>query len=207
MNIKKQPKRVIFWGLVIPTLLLQGCISTNSDTFVDNRVLDRWALNGKIGLVYPQAHCQGSDCRKRSDQGGISWQQQRSDYDITITDPFGRTVLTVSGNPQQLRAQSPGENPLVVAPKEFLALLAKDSTQRSILSELSPDDLRYWVTGRVNPAYPVEKKQDTFEQKGFSISARQWRTTPAGNVPALVTVKKDDFTLRLVVREWSALAQ
>lgn len=196
------------WGVFVSfvvVIFLQGCIGDKS--FIDSRIIDTWGLSGKIGIAYPNNNCQKDYCPPRSEQGNLQWKQRKNAYHFEVSDPFGRVVMTITGDNQQLLAKAPGQTPIHSTPSEFMSLLVGRHKQKAILSHLSPQDLRYWVTGRPVPQVPHEKRGDSdFTQKGFTISSRQWRKTPAGNMPALVTVRKGDFKLRVVIREWQKLA-
>lgn len=191
--------------LALSLLLLQGCVGTTA--FMDSRAIADWQLSGKIGMVYPKSNCHSDNCSPKSDQGSIQWQQQQLNYDVTLSDPFGRVVMEIRGDDRQLQASSPGQAPIQTTPDAFIALLTDRSSNNRVLSELSPNDLRYWVTGRPNPDVPAKKSEQNFEQKGFVVTTRQWRKTAVGDMPSLITVVKDDFTLRLVVREWSPVTE
>lgn len=197
-------KKTVSFGIVL--LFLQGCIGNKS--FVDSRVIDTWDLSGKIGIVYPSKQCQRDYCPPRSEQGNLTWQQKKSAYNIALSDPFGRVVLTLTGDEQRLLATAPGKSPIQTTPNEFMSLLIRENQQKAALSQLSPKDLRYWITGRPVPKVAHEQQGSSdFVQKGFTVSSRQWRKTPVGNMPALVVIKKEQFKLRVVIREWNKFAQ
>lgn len=181
--------------------LLQGCANTQNH-ISSSKPINSWALKGKIAAIYPAPNCQGVDCRKHSDQGGIAWQQQQTNYRIVLSDPFGRTVITLDGDDKTLIAAQPGQAPVMTAPNE-LALRLLNQSQQQELADLHPDDLRYWVTGRPNPALSHQPMGDSgFQQKGFVIKTSQWRNTEIGQVPSLITIEKNQFRLRLVVKAW-----
>lgn len=181
---------------------LGGCAGTG--VFIHTKADGHWQLSGKIGLVYPESHCSGGDkCRSRSDQGKIDWQQQAQAYQIRISDPFGRVVMRINGNSQQLQAQSADRPIIHTTPNAFVALIANNSENQT-LANLSPEWLRHWVTGRPAPEATVSEQSDNqFVQNGYTVNSKQWRDTPVGKMPSLIIVTKADFTLRLVVREWS----
>ncbi len=207
--MKKQIKptnKLIWQGILASTLFLQACISTDSVS-VTSKVSDEWELIGKIGMVYPESNCMGNDCKTRSDQGGIKWLQNRQNYHIVLNDPFGRTVLQLSGDNQQIKASAPGKQAIIASPNEFAQLLTKRKAQHRLLANLTPKDLSYWVTGRPNPDNTSKKNKNYFEQKGYTISASQWRNTPVGHMPSLVMLKKGQVKLRIVIKEWEKIAK
>lgn len=187
------------------TMTLQGCVSDAPLTTRDE--ITRWQLSGKIAVIYPEAYCNSETCRRQSDQGKINWKQNEQTYHVAISDPFGRQLMQLSGNERTLTATSPEKTPVVMSPNDFIQLMTSQ-TDQTIGADLAPADLRFWVTGRPNPKLTAtDKNTQTFVQKGYEITAKQWRKTPIGYVPALVVVEKDGFTLRLVVREWENYAK
>ena len=198
-------QRNLFFSSLAFLFFLQGCASSKG--FVEQQKIENFSLKGKIGLIYPEPNCRGSsDCQMRNNQGGITWQQKGDDYDISVKDFFGRNVLGVSGDSRQLIATITGRAPLKATPDDFANLLIGAKSYNNVLSGFSPSDLKYWITGRVNPALPVEKNNETFSQKGFVITARNWRMTDFGNVPSLIIIKKKKFKLKLVIKDWGKIA-
>lgn len=195
-NIKKN-----FLSTGLLALLLSGCVSTPK--MVNDDPIDNWSMSGKIAIVYPAKHCNKENCPKQSDQGKVAWQQQLQRYHIVLSDPFGRVVMTLRGDDTTLQATAPNQQPINTTPSEFVALLTKKRSQNAMFADLRPQDLRYWVTGRSVPNVPqVDKGNGKFEQKGFTITGSQWRETPQGYLPSLVTVVKDQLKLRLVIKQW-----
>ncbi len=202
----KLNNKVLYPAIIASTLFLQACVSTDSVS-IKTKPADSWELTGKIGMMYPEANCIGDSCKMRSDQGGIKWQQNQQSYHIVLNDPFGRAVLQISGNDQQLKATAPGQQAITGTPEEFSRLLTKGKSQHSLLANLTPKDLSYWITGRPNPDYDTKQNKNNFEQKGYTIIASQWRSTPVGYMPSLVQLKKEQVKLRIVVKEWEKLAK
>ncbi len=198
--------KILYTTVIASTLCLQACVSTDSVS-VQEKPADSWELTGKIGMMYPEANCLGDSCKMRSDQGGIKWTQDQQHYHIVLNDPFGRAVLQISGNDQQLKAASPGQQPMVGTPEEFAQLLTDGKAKNKLLANLTPRDLSYWITGRPNPDYANKQNKNNFEQKNYTISARQWRSTPVGYMPSLVEVKKGQVKLRIVIKEWEKIAK
>lgn len=185
-------------------LILQGCASASLSP-ATSKSEDQWVLSGKIGMLYPQPNCSGNDCRLQSDQGGIRWQQQKERYEITLIDPFGRELLRLAGDNRQLTATAAGKEPLETSPDSFAQLLTNQPSQQQLFADVTPKDLRYWVTGRPSPQHSAKQNNGSFEQKGFLISASQWRETNVGEMPSLVVLKKAKMTLRLVIKSWESL--
>lgn len=195
-HIKKNGLLLVFLGLL-------GCASTPQS--VTDEPITHWTLSGKIAIIYPSANCNRENCPKQSDQGRINWKQQGEYYNITLFDPFGRRVMTIEGNDSTLTASQPKQPVIQTTPQNLVSLLTKNRRQNKLFSALSPQDLRYWITGRAVPQQAVEQqKAHSFVQKGFTVAGRQWRDTTSGFLPSLVTVTKEELALRLVIQQWGA---
>lgn len=200
--IKTMKKHHTTWLGLAAALLMAGCATTPQA--VNDEPIDNWALNGKIAVVYPSLNCDRDNCPKQSDQGKITWQQQLQHYHIVLSDPFGRVVMTLDGDDTTLQAAAPKQQTIHTTPSEFVTLLTQKRSKQAMFADLQPQDLRYWVTGRAVPNQPkTDKGGNAFEQKGFTITGKQWRETPLGYLPSLVTVVRDQLTLRLVIKQWN----
>ncbi len=202
MNKKTVKKQGV--KLVLLALLVQGCASNH--IAIETRLVDQWKLNGKIAIAYPSSNCKAIGCPPRSDQGGIDWTQDKQNYTITLNDPFGRRVINIEGNEQSLTFKIPNKPQQQTTPENFVRLLIGQSKQKTALSDLTPRDLQYWLTGRPVPKIEhVKREKGVFEQKGYTVTAKQWRGSPIGNMPSLVVIKKANTMLRLVIRDWMKL--
>lgn len=199
----KHSKRVIV-GLAIG-MALQGCVSSSG--VASTSAVDNWKLSGKIAAVYPKTNCQKDECSPHSDQGKINWQQKGETYRIAVSDPFGRVVIELVGDNDKLTAMTPGQQaPISTSPEDFLTLLVSKNEQSQALTDLTANNLRYWVTGRISPTAGAVKKQasgHSFEQKGYLVTTKQWRATEIGQLPSLVNIAKGKFKLRFVIRDWN----
>ncbi len=182
-------KRIII-GLL---LLLTGCASTNQ--LADTGNISNWEMKAKLAIVYPPKNCPTENCRAQSEQGKIDWKQQGSQITFSVYDPFGKELFSFVGNDKQGQAVAEGQEQYISDVKGFF-------TER-LKMDIEPSSFRHWLIGRVDPAFPVESKdKDSFQQNGFKIEVRYWREEPIGNVPTLVIIKKGDYTIRVVIREW-----
>lgn len=199
----RKSKSVLNAWLLSVTLGLVACAHQTLPS--DKPLTHDWQLDGKLAVRYPAAdNCRDNFCPKQSDQGNIRWQQRGDDYTILLSDPFGRVLFNVSGDNKTLRFKAVNQAIIEAPTTDFLRLILSQPMAQS-LDGLSPELLRYWVSGRPAPQLPFKKTVDGFEQAGFTISAKQWRKSPIGTLPALTVVKKDQMMLRLVVRDWQQL--
>lgn len=193
-------------GYLIIATTMVGCVSSRGNIDYSNTdIPDSWQLQGKIGIVYPKKSCRHNDCQTNNIQGKINWKQQQQNYTINLIDPFGRTVMLITGDDNNLTADTFKQEPIHLQPKEFITLVIQN-TENNDLSELSPQWLKYWVTGRPVPNIAVNNKvTGHFQQQGYSIDTRHWRDTNVGKMPSLITITKNKFKLRLVIKDWKKI--
>jgi|GEM_PF-6476685 len=200
-------KRLLSAVTVTCSLLISGCAINTNHIDTSNKHVDDWQLDGKIAITYPNANCQRDECSLQNAQGKIHWRQKKAHYNVILFDPFGRQVMHIIGNDQVLQASSRTNTPaLITSPEHFCHLLAGEMQQSDQLAALSPNDLRHWLTGRAIPNIDYRKtlgNEGQFMQKGFTVTTRQWRTTPLGQMPFLVDINKGNIKVRLVIKEWS----
>lgn len=183
-------KKGIIFGWV---LLLAGCASTNQ--IADTSNISNWEIKAKLAIVYPQTNCPTEVCRAQSEQGKIDWKQTGQQTMFSVYDPFGKELFSFTGDEKTGQAMVQGQEEHITDVKSFFT--------RQLKMDIEPSSFRHWLTGRVDPAFPVENKDtDSFEQNGFEIEARYWRQERVGNVPTLIIIKKGDYTIRVVIREW-----
>lgn len=198
--------KAFYFTLGITLLTILGGCAGSRQQFVSTAPVNAWKLEGKIAVVYPPKDCNQNTCPKRSDQGKIQWQQVAKNYEITLSDPFGRRVMVLTGNDIRLVANAPGQSSVTTTPEAFISLLTQNKKQTALFADLRPQDLRYWVTGRSIPNVALTKQtEQSFEQKGFTVISQQWRETRVGYLPSLITISKGDLKFRLVIKEWDKI--
>lgn len=181
------------WIALAVAAWLSGCTSTNQ--IADTKNIDDWEMRAKLAIVYPPKSCPTEVCRQQSEQGKIDWKQVGKQTTFSVYDPFGKELFSFSGDDKSGQAMVQGQPQTITDVKGFFS--------EQLKVEIEPSNFRHWLVGRVDPAFPVSNKDiDSFEQNGFEIEARYWREESVGNVPTLVIIRKGEYTIRVVIREW-----
>lgn len=180
--------------LIATVLLLTSCTSTNQMT--SKKAINSWEMKAKLALIYPEKDCATEVCKEQSEQGKMEWSQKDNDTNIAVFDPFGKRLFSFTGNDQSGQAMIGGQQQHVSDVQTFFS--------QQLKMQIEPSSLRHWLTGRADPNYDVSNKtNESFQQNGFSIEARYWRNEAVGNVPTLIIIKKEGYTIRVVVQQWS----
>lgn len=202
MHQSTTPKKTVYTVLLLITLLgLVGCASQQKSI---SQAPTQWQLSGKIAVSTPNTRCQTENCPPSSSQGNLAWIQQNAQFDITLRDPFNRVIMQIKGDTDTLQATAPEQPTITAVPTDFIQQLLNDSAIPAGDIQLTPTDLRYWITGRPAPSSPVTDKQaESFTQNGYQIDAKQWRNTEIGYMPSIIDVKKSGFRLRIIAQRWT----
>ncbi len=183
----------IQWASIAMITLLTACAS--SDSLVDKRAIEKWGMKSRIAIVYPEKDCATEICKQQSDQGRLQWSQDGTRTSMSVLDPFGKKLFSYDGDDQSGEAFVDGQMQSISDVRGFFKSRLK--------MDVAPASLRYWLIGRVDPSYEVSRKSDeVFVQNGVTIEAKYWREESVGNVPSLINIEKDNYKIRVVVREW-----
>jgi len=138
--------------------------------------LDRWILQGKIGIRSPQ----------ESGSGTLFWLQRRAYYDIRLSGPLGRGATRIQGDRNSTTLEVAGR-PTVSASS------AEDLVAEQIGWHLPVDQLLWWVRGL--PAPDSASRCSWIAKAGWAVSARA-----AGQSNTAVTSKLTDWNFPNVCR-------
>lgn len=153
--------------------------------------LERFRLTGRVAVAV-------------GDQGfnaDILWIQRGTRTRMTLSGPLGADAAQVSDDDGHLAViTSHGRHLSNAAARALLARqLGFDPPLRS---------LRYWVLGVPDPALPARMRIDkaqrlaSLHQAGWSILYHTYQPVGADWLPRLLTVRRADVRLRMVVDGW-----
>lgn len=171
---------------------IQPSTTTEQVPALQGSAPERWQLDGKIGIRYPQ----------HLDSAGIRWQQQDDEYRITLSGPFGQGA--------QLHGMS-GFAELKMANKEYRSRSPESLMQQVFGWHLPVSMARYWVLGRTDPDYPVSPLDDDdkavgFHQLGWKIRVLSTMRVKSGlTLPRKIVVSRKDLSITVVVKNWQLL--
>ena len=131
----------------------------------------------------------------------FDWRQAGDRFAIELWGLMGqgRTLLLSDG--RRLRViDSRGK---VVEDEDMDALMLRTLGWRAPVAAL-----RHWVRGQLAPGPAVALAQDEdgrltgFQQLGWSVELRRWRSTTVGEVPAKIVAKREGRRVTVVCKEW-----
>lgn len=153
--------------------------------------LDRWILQGKIGIRSPQ----------ESGSGTLFWLQQARYYDIRLSGPLGRGATRIQGDQNRTTLEVAGR-PTVSASS------AEDLVAQQIGWHLPVDQLLWWVRGLPAPDSASRLQLDSqsrlgrLSQSGWTVEYSRYQQVDGLELPQRLQISGHDLLLTLVITEW-----
>lgn len=163
--------------------------SIKSPTLAD---LDNWKTTGKLAVRTPQ----------KAQSINLIWQQQDSNYNISLNGPMGFGSATINGNQQQATIKT-GSKTLTGTPDQLGAKL--------LSIPLSADAMSWWIKGQASPNQPhasnIVLQQDglvsSLQQNGWQLQFSRYQTQGAYSLPKKITGRRGDLSFKLVISQWN----
>jgi outer membrane lipoprotein LolB len=154
---------------------------------------DHFDLSGRIAVAAAQ---EGFNAKLR-------WQQQGSRSHLALDGPLGVGGVRITADGPKLNVINSHGDPL-----------DSDAARREITARLGFDpplqSLRYWVQGVPDPSHPADEVLDdqqrlaTLRQDGWQIDYAKYTAVAGQWLPSLITLKRDDVRVRLLVDGWGS---
>jgi outer membrane lipoprotein LolB len=173
-------------------LALAGCASTRPAQVlpVSNVSIGAFSLNGRVAV-------------KLDDRGytaSLRWRHSATRDSLRLLSPLGSVV-------GEIEADSDGAT-LTTGDKKVYRSNDVQSLTREVLGwDLPLAGLRYWVTGRADPAAPVQAQSRDDKKRLKSLMQNDWRIAYMeyfgdSAMPARLSLAYDRLNLRLIVEHW-----
>lgn len=154
---------------------------------------EHFDLSGRIAVAAAQ---EGFNAKLR-------WQQQGSRSNLALDGPLGVGGVRIAADGATLNVvNSRGE------------ALDSDAARREIAARLGFEpplqSLRYWVQGVPDPSHPADEVLDdqqrlaTLRQDGWQIDYAKYTAVAGQWLPSLITLKRDDVRVRVLVDGWGS---
>ena len=171
---------------------LAGCASTRTTQVLpaSNVSIGAFSLNGRVAV-------------KLDDRGytaSLRWRHWATRDSLRLLSPVGSVV-------GEIEADSNGAT-LTTGDKKVYRSNDVQSLTREVLGwDLPLSGLRYWVTGRADPALPVQAQSRDDKERLKSLMQNDWRIAYLeyfgdSALPARLSLAYDRLNLRLIVEHW-----
>lgn len=156
--------------------------------------LENWTLYGKIAF----------QSSTDNQQASFHWQQQKDNFDIQLSGPFGAGKVRISGSMELIVLRKPGEEDQVF--HDQAELLAAGW-------QFPVEEIPYWIRGIAAPMHKVDAwhfdggRLSRLRQGGwqlefpryqnYAIDSQQWV------LPRKILLHRDDLKITVVAKKWS----
>lgn len=182
-------------------LLLSGCSAFSPKGGQDALqsqldTLQSWQVRGKLSVVTPDD----------SMTGYLTWEQEKRDYDLFISGPFGAGASRLSGNHKKAELTLPGwDKPRSASSPEVLM-------QHYMGWNFPVTDIRYWVKGQPSPRSNTGEASVQFnddgllsrmQQHGWDIRYSRYQQHNGYWLPGLIKISGYDYRFVFSIKEWT----
>ena len=185
-------RRLVIFALCAVLTALAGCASLRPPQVLpaSNASIEAFSLNGRVAV-------------KMDDRGytaSLRWRHSATQDSIRLLSPVGSVV-------GQIEADANGATLTTGDRKVFHSKDAQALTREVLGWDLPLSGLRYWVTGRSDPASPVQAQEHDDKQRLKSLTQNDWRITYLdyfgdSALPARLSLAFDRLNLRLIIQHW-----
>lgn len=182
----------VFFALCGVLAALAGCASTRPAQILpaSNAAIEAFSLNGRVAV-------------KLDDRGytaSLRWRHSATGDSLRLLSPVGSVV-------GEIEADSSGATLTTGDKKVYRSNDAQALTREVLGWDLPLAGLRYWVTGRADPAAPVQAQDRDDKQRLKSLAQNDWRIVYLGYfgdsaLPARLSLACDRLHLRLIIEHW-----
>ena len=185
-------RRLRFFALCAVLAALTGCASPRSTPVLpaSNASIEAFSLHGRVAV-------------KIDDRGytaSLRWRHSLTQDSLRLLSPVGSVV-------GQIEADGNGATLTTSDKKVYRSNDAQALTREVLGWDLPLSGLRYWVTGRADPASPVQAQESDDKQRLKSLTQNDWRIVYLeyfgdSALPARLSLAYDRLNLRLIVERW-----
>ena len=171
---------------------LAGCASTRPAQVLpaSNVSIGAFFLNGRVAVKLDG----------RGYTASLRWRHSATRDSLRLLSPLGSVV-------GEIESDSNGATLTTGDKKVYRSSDAQSLTREVLGWDLPLSGLRYWVTGRADPASPVQAEDRDHNQRLKSLMQNDWRIAYLeyfgdSALPARLSLAYDRLKLRLIVERW-----
>lgn len=154
-------------------------------------VLERWQIQARLAIR----------TEDESWNASVRWQQLGDGYEINVSAPFGQGAARLVSDGSQVSVELPDE-PLLLAEDVELLL------QERLGWHLPLNGMRYWLTGRPDPAFVSSFELDEanrlsrLRQAGWDIAYKRYALVDGVELPVKLDLVNPRLRVRMVIDSW-----
>ncbi|MFC3647466.1 lipoprotein insertase outer membrane protein LolB [Planctobacterium marinum] len=183
--------------VILSILLLSACATRPEIRFQDASVAGKfpqhWTIDGRIAFKSPEEKFSAS----------MTWEQDDQDYLLRLSKLIGGTLLTM---------QKTGERVLLeVDDNTFTDSNATRLIYQNTGWNIPVDDLKYWISGRLNQAGASVKAVQRDEngrlwsftsQDGWRVKYQNYKVFSGTALPHNILLSHNKLQLKIRISEW-----
>lgn len=182
--------------MLIFSLGLTGC--SLLDLQQDSQLLEKrlnkiqnWQVRGKLSVIN----------RGEAVTGFLTWQQNKQNFDIFLSGPFGQGSSHLVGNHQQASLTLPG--------KEAVYAASADDLMKQLIGwEFPVLDIRYWVKGQASPNSSATETRNSMglleglQQHNWDVQFSRYQRFGDNWLPGRIKIVGHEFTFIFAIKDW-----
>ena len=181
------------WVFAVMMIVLQNCsIFVKKPLIDDKKAIHSWQIDGRISIVPSQGEAM---------QGGLSWVQNKHNFSLSLSGPFGQGGVKITQTAQQ---------PIMVktAEAEYQTDAPERWMEENFGWSVPVDALRYWVLGEAKPDVGFQKKFDAdgnlvqLIQADWVVDFKRYQQVQGVHLPVKIFMQHPQMKVRLVIGEW-----
>jgi outer membrane lipoprotein LolB len=154
--------------------------------------IQQWQVRGKLSVVSPNDAVTGY----------LTWQQDKEDFDLFLSGPFGQGSSRLVGNNGQATLTIPNQEPVKAPSAEYLMA-------RYLGWQFPVLDLRYWVKGQASPNSTFTEVRnslgllESLQQHDWQVEFSRYQSQAGTWLPGRIKMTGRDFKFIFAIKEWS----
>jgi outer membrane lipoprotein LolB len=190
--------KVLFYGLILLiSMSLSGCslYSLQQDSQqlqIQLNQIQQWQVRGKLSVVSPNDAVTGY----------LTWQQDKEDFDLFLSGPFGQGSSRLVGNNSQATLTLPNQEPVKAPSAEYLMA-------RYLGWQFPVSDIRHWVKGQASPHSNFTEVRNTLglleslQQHGWRVEFSRYQRQAGTWLPGRINIIGYNFKFIFAIKEWA----
>lgn len=154
--------------------------------------IQQWQVRGKLSVVSPNDAVTGY----------LTWQQDKEDFDLFLSGPFGQGSSRLVGNNGQATLTIPNQEPVEAPSAEYLMA-------RYLGWQFPVLDLRYWVKAQASPNSTFTEVRnslgllESLQQHDWQVEFSRYQSQAGTWLPGRIKMTGRDFKFIFAIKEWS----